>query len=1109
MLTPDAFFGRAEDVAALRRIILEEQARCVVLHAMPGKGKSALAAVFTVGEGDMGQQKHDLPLVYRHGVQDEFDYVLWWRLTDAPPLLTLASEIFSMLGEDLPTELPEDSEKLCSMIFHALAGRSLLLILDNLESLLASKGNESVWREGYENYRTFLRQACETGEKTTLLITTREIPRIILEQSQREGGVYVVRLTGLETIAFGKVFAAAGEFESTEDTLDWLTVRYDGNPLAARILGNYIRDVYGGSVEEFRRNEPEVVPEFDDLLDHHFRRLSGAEKEVAYWLAINRAPVSVDILKDDMLLPQSRERLSANLQSLSACIPLERNKLVFGLQPVLLEFITVRICVKVGSLFACSDREITAYVTRLLADDIAKEFQNGEFGLLDRVALLKAYSPQHVREAQHRSLIRPLLERLESYAGSTASARTYLYQVLLIFQENASDRRSYVPANVASLLISLDGGLFKEDFSGLTFIRPYFAGTQLRNTKFVSSRFIKPVFTEKFGAGLAIDVSPCGRRVAAGDTLGLIRIWDLDEQQSIVSASSHRNWVRTLCYISEDRIASAGNDGDIVVVDAHTAKEVSRIDVAHKNWINTVEQDGHGGFISASEDGYVRRFSSKLETLWSLNLDALLFDILIDSLESVAYVAMSGGEMAVVKSVDGSVARKHHVLDGDIQALALSKTGTLVAAGDSNGEVAVMRRSDGAVIKRFDSKCSFVRCLIFFRDLLIAGGDDGVIRSFAISDPAQPTKLYTGHTAAVRGLKSLPDNKSFASVSEDKTVRRWDFRTGAILDQTIGHSATVWSAHQSRRGAVVGGLETGATVIWPPGDGSRLSINEHRGRIFSVRCHPTEEIFASGGADGVIRICTVSTGNVLRELAGHRDWIKRLRFSADGQRLYSCSEDRTVRAWDFETGHPIWTSEFMSGRVTALLVDGRMNVIFVGDEMGRIALLDVQTGQTTRKLKGHEGKVRSLVCSGRDKSLFSAGEDGVLRCWQLDEQDSAPNQYRVSSTQLWSLEVAPHCDVLTAGDNEGNLYTIDQKNGEIIERKRAHDAAIWDIQASSSGEYLALASGDEYVSLWSARPLVEISRWRAPQPYEGSDFRGADGLSEADRVNLRALGASA
>jgi len=53
-----------------------------------------------------------------------------------------------------------------------------------------------------------------------------------------------------------------------------------------------------------------------ELLEQQFERLSDQEKEIMYWLAINREPVSLFELQSDIVSPVPPTKLLSALESL-------------------------------------------------------------------------------------------------------------------------------------------------------------------------------------------------------------------------------------------------------------------------------------------------------------------------------------------------------------------------------------------------------------------------------------------------------------------------------------------------------------------------------------------------------------------------------------------------------------------------------------------------------------------------------------------------------------------------------------------------------------------------------------------------------------------------
>ncbi len=89
-----------------------------------------------------------------------------------------------------------------------------------------------------------------------------------------------------------------------------------------------------------------VFEDIRDLLQRQFDRLSEIEQEMLFWLAINREPISLFELSEDVVTTASRRRLPDAVQSLlrrclidkAAPTLIEKEGEQFFLQPVVLEY---------------------------------------------------------------------------------------------------------------------------------------------------------------------------------------------------------------------------------------------------------------------------------------------------------------------------------------------------------------------------------------------------------------------------------------------------------------------------------------------------------------------------------------------------------------------------------------------------------------------------------------------------------------------------------------------------------------------------------------------------------------------------------------------------
>ena len=60
---------------------------------------------------------------------------------------------------------------------------------------------------------------------------------------------------------------------------------------------------------------------------------------------------------------------------------------------------------------------------------------------------------------------------------------------------------------------------------------------------------------------------------------------------------------------------------------------------------------------------------------------------------------------------------------------------------------------------------------------------------------------------------------------------------------------------------------------------------------------PDGRRLASASDDQTVKLWDVATGQEVRTLSGHTDWVNSVAFSPDGRLLASGSQDGTVRIW--------------------------------------------------------------------------------------------------------------------------------------------------------------------------------------------------------------------
>ena len=270
---------------------ITDSCRVVALLGIAGIGKTYLAATFV------------------DSIQDKFNYVFWRSLSSLPTLEQLLTDILKRLGVETSgaiSPLPQ--------FINILREKSCLLVFDDFNSVLQSGDYKGTYLSGYEGYGEIIKELGVVGSKSCLLLVSREKPKEISAKEGKKSPIRSLQLTGLQ---FTEAKAILQDKDLTDDN-NWeeLVKLYRGNPFALQIVASIIQELFNGSVREYLSHNTIVLGDISELLTQQFSRLSATEKEIIYWLAINRHPILLSQLQSDILSPPSTSILIEVLTSL-------------------------------------------------------------------------------------------------------------------------------------------------------------------------------------------------------------------------------------------------------------------------------------------------------------------------------------------------------------------------------------------------------------------------------------------------------------------------------------------------------------------------------------------------------------------------------------------------------------------------------------------------------------------------------------------------------------------------------------------------------------------------------------------------------------------------
>jgi WD40 repeat protein len=1071
------FFGRTLELNRLEEWIVKDRCRLVAILGMGGIGKTALSVKVT--------QK----------IQEQFEYVIWRSLRNALPLEEFLASLICLFSDAQQTV----TDKITQLI-NCLRNHRTLLVFDNTETILQGGERAGYYREGYEGYGELLRRVGEEPHQSCLLLTSREKPQEFAPLEGEASSVKSLLLLGLGQIEGQQILRDKG-LSGSKQELTKLIQNYSGNPLALKLVSEPIRELFNGNITAFL-NEGEII--FGDtrnLLDQQFKRLSSIEKEIMYWLAIKREAVSLSNLRDCSVHPLLPRDLLEALESLRrrslieniTHIFINNSTPLFTLQPVVMEYIT-------DQIIEIISQEITSGITPLLVSH----------------ALIEATAKDYIRNTQINLILKLIIDRLITIFRSYRNIEKKLNQILSKLQETFHLEAGYAPGNLLNLFCQLQTDLSNYDFSHLSIRQAYLQGVNLHNVNFTGSDLDKSVFSESFGSILSVAFS-C-ESLAIGSSSGEIFLF---QEQGRTTYKGHTHWVRSIAFSPDgQKFASGGDDQTIRIWDTRTGKSIRTLE-EHTGCVRSVAFSEDGKLLaSGSEDGTVK--------IWDVDTSRCL------------------------KTLTGHV--------GKVWAVAISPINSegILASGAEDNTIKIWKVQTGECLKALTGHENWVRSVAFSRDgkQIVSGGDDNTVRIWDIHTE-QCCVTLLGHENWVRSVAFSRDGKQIVSGSDDNTVRIWDAHTGQCQNILYGHNNRVWSVAFSLDGQkIASGSDDQTVKTWNAQTGQCLTtVAGYSNWILSVAFSPDSQYLASGSEDKIVRIWDVKTCKMTTSLRGHTSRIWSVAFSPDGRLLASGSDDRTIRIWDLQpnkgnqclqvlTHHNHWV------RSVAFSPDG--NMLASGSDDHTVRIWDVHHGIPLKVLRGHTNWVRAVTFSPDGNLIASGGDDSTLMIWNF-HTDASPKVLQGHTNLVRSVAFSPDGKLIASGSNDHTVKIWDVNTGECIKILIGHNKWVHSVVFSPDGQTLVSGCYGGTVYLWNVRDAQPIksfdeaadevlsvafspngqfiasgigdgiihirSRDRGEfeqplsltilKPYQGMNITGVIGLTEDQKLNLRALGAVA
>lgn len=1080
------FVGRTTELNLINRWVIEDNCRSITLLGMGGIGKTALS------------------LKAARQIEHKFEFIIWRSLRNSPAIEDLVADLIQFFSQQHNDRLPNSLSTKITLLLKYLQQSRCLLILDNAESVISNYNlnldKASPKSSFLEKYERLFKAIAQTEHQSCLMLTSREPISALTPLEGEKTPVRCLQISGLPADDAREILHSQGLISGS--TSDWQTLvaRYDGNPLALKVAAANIKELFAGNVAEFISASQQDVAVFDDisdLLQQQFQQLTTLQQQIMYWLAINREPVSISDLQQDLVFKVSLSTLLSALSALKKRSLIAKNANLFKQQTVVLE-----------------------YVTCELIKTIVEEIKTQKINIFNRVAIVKYQAQDYLSKVQEIQILQPLVSKLlDIFSKLQLIERLNLIVNSLHTSPDSRQRIGYLTGNIINIFNLLKVDLSNYNFSGLTIWQANFQEINLHNVNLARADLSKSVFTSTLGNVLSVAFSSDGRIIATGDTDCQIRFWSVATGKLLATCKGHTNWVRSIAFSPDGQTLISGS-GDRTVkfwqVKNATCVKTCR---GHESEIFSVAYSPDGKTVaSASGDNIIRIWdtaAAKCIGLYRGHTSAI---------RAVAFspdgqILASGSDdctirIWVLKSQNCRQILTEH--QGWIRSLAFSSDGQTLASGSGDRTIKLWSLDSGKSLATYDLHTGEVSA-IAFSSILGKGGNQGGILASGSSDRTVRIwnyhthtciKTVYGHTNQIFSLAFNPNGKNLVCVSLDRTVRLWNYEDGKCLKTWRGNTDWVFPVAYSP-GIIASGSNDKTVKIWDTHGNYIQTLSGHSDYVCSLAFHPAGEIIASSSRDNTIKLWNTSTGKCLLTISEHEDWIYSLSFSPDNNLLASGSADKTLRLWDTTTGKQLKTPMEHPDTVWSVTFSPDGKTVATGNTDRQIRLWDVATAKCRQTLTGHSDRVLSVAFSPISDAgyiLASGSIDCTVKIWDV-RQNKVIRTLTGHQNWVFSVAFTPDGQTLASGSHDGTIRLWDVKTGKCVHICLGHDSLVASVAFSPCGKKIISGSQDQTIRIWDLKTGKCLQVLQATRLYEGTNITDAYGLTAAQKLTLKTLGA--
>jgi WD40 repeat protein len=426
---------------------------------------------------------------------------------------------------------------------------------------------------------------------------------------------------------------------------------------------------------------------------------------------------------------------------------------------------------------------------------------------------------------------------------------------------------------------------------------------------------------------------------------------------------------------------------------------------------------------------------------------------------------------------------------GAVFAVAISPDGSRGLTGGQTGPVKLWDLKNGKELKSIDTKQVVVSAAAFMPDgdrfiavdqsqepVLWSIKDNKELRRFKKEPPGTaPTTLTLSSDGKRLLLLRTPYNQLRNLIESFITCFDVDSGKDLWTAPVEQPSPTPLGFREGGKTVLVGGGESCFTELDATTGKEKLLWGGHRGAVIQLAVDPKSGRIWTASQDKTVKCWSPDGGAELFTFKPHDDIVTGL--AIVGDKLLTTSNDKTLKIWQLGSDKMVGKMSGHKAGITSLAVSKDGKFALTGSSDRSLKLWNLATGKDVKTITGHSHAVTAVALSADGKWAASGSEDNTVRLWHLpdDGKDVEPIVLNGHTREVTCVAFLPDGKHLLSAGQDQVLRLWNIADEKEVRSFKGHKNWITCLSLSADGKLAATSCDDLTLKLWDVESGKEIA----------------------------------